>query len=478
MLLEKIPVRLRLSIVHAAWISVLFLIIGVGLFKVVEHTLMQSVDAALLSSARSIRDVSNIGTQVQQDVFVEGVVKDSMSLEQLVPERFVRPYAQVINLEAKEVQGKYRKLDVKLPITPKTLHKAEKGEHSFETFRFKNRPSFRQISLPLMKSGQFSGNLVQVGTSLGPTQSLLKGTKVLLWLLLPLVLLISVILGYVLTAQALKPVGQMSHAASKLGAHDLSIRLNLPPAQDELRELALTFNKLFDRLEDAITRLRRFTADVSHELRTPLAVLRAEAELSLRKERSAEDYKTALKTIFKESKHMSDIIEELLLFAKAESKNISLSWELVSTKNFVEELVEFVKPIYKQRSVSLKHSVEAPDLFSCSKTYLFLALKNILFNASKHSSPGSVVSFEVSLERNHMKFRVHDEGEGIPKKDLPYIFDPFYRSDTARNRASGGVGIGLSLTLALIRLHKGDIQVQSTVGEGTVFIVTIPYKLG
>lgn len=473
MLLERVPVRFRLSIIHTAWITVLYFIIGCGFFKVVEHTLLRSVDSSLLSSAHSIRESAHFGGTVLPEIFLDGILYNKSQFSLFMPERLIKPYARIISLEENSISNLIRS-EVKLPITPKTLDRAERGLYTLETFKFKDRPPLRQVSLPLLHKGEFTGELVQVGASLAPTQSIMKGTAVLLWLLLPLIILISIILGYILTAQALKPVRLMSKSASKLGADDLHIRLEVPTAIDELRELSLTFNKMLDRLEDAISRLRRFTADVSHELRTPLAVLRAEAELSLRKERSSEDYKTALTTIQQESKHMTVIVEDLLLLARVESSNLVCSWEATSTHQFIEDLLASVQSIFKNREINIDLQVDAPDTFTCSKTYLSLALKNILLNACKHSIPKSTVHFHIHSEKKKILFTIRDEGEGISETDLPYIFDPFYRSDTARNRAMGGVGIGLSLTQAMIKLHKGEIEVQSKLGAGTSFTAKIP----
>ncbi len=475
MFLERIPVRFRLSLVHTAWISVLFSIIGLGLFKFVEHTLLDSVDAALLSSAHSVRDLSKMGGEILQEVFVERLVQDSMRFDHLVPERLVRPYAQVISLAGKEGR-RPNPLMVTLPITPKALKRAEQGLHTLETFTFKERPPLRQVTLPIIHNGHFVGDLVQVGATLGPTENILKGTAMLLRLLLPIVLLISVILGYIMTAQALKPVVMMTQAAAKMGADDLSIRLGVPPAEDELQELSLTFNKMLDRLEDAISRLRRFTADVSHELRTPLSVLRGEAELALRRERSPEEYKTALSSVLGEAKNMSTIVEDLLLLARAESGNVTFAWEKLSTRQFIGELVSSVEPIFKVRGIAIELDIKGPEVFACSRTYLALALKNILLNACKHSLANSSVYLGVRQEDEKVQFTIRDEGEGIREADLPYIFDPFYRCDTARNRASGGSGIGLSLTQGLIKLHRGDIKVSSKAGHGTTFIATIPHS--
>jgi heavy metal sensor kinase len=277
-----------------------------------------------------------------------------------------------------------------------------------------------------------------------------------------------------LTKRSLKPVIDMSLAASGLGSDDLSVRLPLPAAHDELRSLAKTFNEMLDRLEDAFLRLRRFTGDVSHELRTPLAVLRGEAEFALRRERPAADYRASLQTIVAEANNMTGIIEDLLLLARAESKAVAMSWLELSTVDFVAEVAGVVQPVFETRKVDLRVVNRARGRFSANPGYLTLALKNILLNAAKHSAATSTVELLVEDDGRDTLFTITDSGEGIPSEALPYIFDPFYRADTARNRAAGGTGIGLSLALALVKLHGGTITVRSAAGEGASFTVRIP----
>jgi signal transduction histidine kinase len=229
------------------------------------------------------------------------------------------------------------------------------------------------------------------------------------------------------------------------------------------------------RLEDAFMRLRRFTGDVSHELRTPLAVLLGESELALRKERSTGDYRVALQAITLEAKHMQAIVEDLLLLARAESRAVAMSWQMLSTEGFIHDLSQMVKADYEKRRVILTIKMDLAELnFAGNAGFLYIALKNILLNAAKHSVAGAQVKFDVSSKCKQTIFVVSDEGEGIPSESLPYIFDPFYRADTARNRSLGGSGIGLSLASAMIKLHDGSIQVESTLGKGTTFIVTLP----
>jgi heavy metal sensor kinase len=466
MFLDRIPVRFRLSLGHAIWMALLFTGVGFGLYRVVEHNLYRSVDSSLFISAQAIREAR----------FVRGFSTPLMErfLTQFFGERYnIRPYAQLVDLS-----GKIRvKTDnnISLPVTPKAWARAERGMETFETFPPRHGDSpLRQVTLPVVRFGRFTGELIQVAAPLDSTYNTLREIAWVLWISLPLGLGMSVGFGYLLTKRSLKPVQDISTAAAKLGSDDLSVRLPLSPANDELRRLAQTFNEMLDRLEDAFKRLRRFTGDVSHELRTPLAVLRGEAEFALRRERPAEEYKTALGTIATEAYHMTGIIEDLLLLARAESRAVAMSWMELSTADFVSELVGVVQPVYDQKRVTLRVKNGAPSHFKANSGYLTLALKNILINAAKHSAAQTTVELDVQRDGGDMLFTIADSGEGIPQESIPYIFDPFYRADTARNRAAGGTGIGLSLALALVKLHNGNITVRSNVGEGATFVVRVP----
>ena len=178
---------------------------------------------------------------------------------------------------------------------------------------------------------------------------------------------------------------------------------------------------------------------------------------------------------------MTSIVEDLLLLARAESRSVAVTWEFVDREGFLVELVRSIQPIFHQHCVHLEVAESFQEAqFICAPGYLALALKNILLNAAKHSEPGSKVVFRVYKEAGDgmIAFSVQDYGEGIPEKDLGYIFDPFFRSDTARNRFSGGVGIGLSLAQALVKLHGGVISVQSKLNVGTIFTAKIKMREG
>ena len=466
MLLDRIPVRLRLALGHAVWMALLFSGVGIGLYRIVEHNLYRAVDSSLLISAQTIRDAR----------FKQGFNSPLIErfLNEFFGEKYIRSYAQIVDLSGK-ISAK-SDANMSLPVTPKALARAERGMETIETIppRFANGAPLRLVTLPVLRFGRFTGELIQVGTPLESTYMALREIVWVLWISLPLGLGLSVIFGYLLTRRSLKPVTDISSTAATLGSDDLSLRLPLPRANDELRRLATTFNDMLDRLDDAFKRLRRFTGDVSHELRTPLAVIRGEAEFALRKERSADDYRASLSTIVQESNHMTTIIEELLLLARAESKGVAMTWIDSSAVEFISELVNVVQPIYDQKRIRLHVINRARSRLAINPGYLSLALKNILINAAKHSAPGNRVEFEINQQDQNTIFTITDFGEGIPQESIPYIFDPFYRADTARNRAAGGSGIGLSLAMALAKLHGGTITVRSQPGEGASFAVKIP----
>lgn len=466
MLLDRIPVRLRLSLGHALWMALLFLSVGYGLHQVVETSLFRSVDASLLFSAQAIREAR----------FRRGFNPPLMEqfLNEFFGERYIRSYAQLVDLSGK-ISAK-TDLNISLPVTPHALNRAEHGLETYEAIpsRHKGAPGLRMITLPVLKGGRFTGELIQVGAPLDAFFLTMREIRWVLWTSLPAGFVLSILFGYMLTKRSLKPVTNISIAATNLRSEDLSLRLPLPKADDELRRLTATFNGMLEHLDDAFKRLRRFTGDVSHELRTPLAVLRGEAELALRRERTPEQYRASLTAIAAEATSMTNIIEELLLLARAESKAVAMHWLDLSMPDFVRDLTVMVEPVFQQKRVHLTVVRDGPHRFFANPGYLSLALKNLLINAAKHSAADGLVMLRVEQVGNDVVFIVKDQGEGITADAIPYIFDAFYRADTARNRAAGGTGIGLSLAMALVKLHGGTITVQSSPGAGAEFKVQIP----
>ncbi|MFK7873352.1 MAG: ATP-binding protein [Oligoflexales bacterium] len=476
MIANRIPFTLKLSLGHGIWMACLFTFLGLSVYKVVSHVLLNSVDIALLSTAESIRDSHHSHRQAHispgelLSMILEADHFDAV--DDFMGARTVRPFAQLIHVSGK-VRSRSINHQVSLPVSRLAVTRAELGDATLETFG-SDGDSIRQITIPVFQRGYFTGDLIQVGTSLREAYRALRILAAGLSTILPCLLFLSILVGYRLTAQALRPVRDIARAAASLGIDDMSIRLPVPKARDELQNLTNTFNAMLDRLEESVTKLQRFAGAASHELRTPLAVLRGEAEFALRRERSNDDYRKSLSNIVNESQQMTMIVEDLLLFARAQSRALHMSWASLGLGQFIASLRQMVDPVFEQLDVELE--VLYPDNVNieASPRYLSLAMKNILQNAAQHSPAHSKVRLSISRQGPWLEMTIQDHGHGIPPEAVPHVFEAFYRVDTARTRTSGGSGVGLSLTKALIQLHSGTVEVSSELGKGTRFEIRIP----
>ena len=374
--LDYIPVRFKLALGHAVWIALLFSGSGYATYKLVEHNLSRSVDAALIASADSL-------LVARRSLSYRNPFNQSF-LREFFGENYFRPYAQLVDLSGK-VSEKTKNVRVSLPVTPRAARRAERGFTTLETLKKEGGVPLRLITKPVFRGRRFSGELIQVGAPLDSYYLTLKNIKLMFWVVLPMALALSLLSGYFVAAWSLSPVRAITKAAKKLGSDDLSIRLRLPKAKDELRELSATFNDMLDRLEDTFGRMKRFAGDVSHELRTPLTVLRGEAEFALRKQRSESDYRTALGVVASESKNMTQMVENLLLLARASSGHVPLDWQFCKLNTFGNDLCGQLASLAEEKHIDLifyaGETLENKSVW-LAKAYLEISLKNLLFKRS------------------------------------------------------------------------------------------------
>ena len=462
----RLPISVRIAVGHAILMAILLPMVGFGIYNMVRRDLLKSVDGALLVSAESMRASKSS----------EGLVKGGLDqfLQNFSGDREVNAYARVVDLSG-NIRNRSTRDDVSLPVSKIAMARAEQGASTFESWDRTDKAPFRQLTMPVIVSGLFTGALVQVGTPLDATWATLSQIRSVFYLAFPAILGVCVMAGYIMARRSLAPVDGMRRAADQLSGSDLSHRLEVPQVHDELHDLADTFNRMLGRLEDAFERQRRFNSDVSHELRTPLTAIRGEAELALRRIRSPEEYRSALETIQKESLSMGCTVDDLLLLARAEAGALPNVKSVIMTANFLEGVAAKASILGKNKQIQVKIvESEAPVNFVAAENYLSLALGNLLSNAVKHSPEHGVVTLSCKKTKgDSLQFSVIDQGEGIPKSLLEQIFDPFFRVDSARNRIAGGVGIGLSLARAMAKLHGGNIQAESTSGRGSQFHLSI-----
>jgi heavy metal sensor kinase len=279
--------------------------------------------------------------------------------------------------------------------------------------------------------------------------------------------------GVFLANRVLKPVDQISQAAREIGESDLSRRIEIN-SQDELGRLSGTLNGMFGRLEAAFNRQRQFTADASHELRTPLAIIQAESTLSLEKGRSQQEYLKSLETVAQESAFMATIIEKLLFLARVDAGREPYSFQELNVQEIMLDLSQDMEVLAKEKNLNFTHGrLEDPRVIG-DKIKLKQLFLNIMSNAINYTPSGGTVSFEVYRDKDMAVVAISDTGIGIPPENLPFLFERFYRVDKTRSRSEGGSGLGLSIAEKIAEAHGGKIDVESQLGEGSTFRVSLP----
>ncbi len=279
--------------------------------------------------------------------------------------------------------------------------------------------------------------------------------------------------GLFLASRALQPVDRMTQLAQTIGQGDLDKRIKVE-SDDELGRLASTLNQMLERLEAALARERRFTADASHELRTPLAVVEAESTLALRQERTKDDYRESLELISQETAYMSTMIDRLLFLARADRGKEELNFEEVRLAEILDRLTSDMEVLCQEKGLQMRVGPLQNLVVRGDRTRLRQLFQNILENAMRYTASGGSISVSVARRDNYAVTLISDTGIGIPAEHLPHIFDRFHRVDEARSRADGGQGLGLSISKHIAELHGGRIEVESREGEGSTFSVLLP----
>ncbi len=266
----------------------------------------------------------------------------------------------------------------------------------------------------------------------------------------------------------------MARSAEKLSERNLTERLPTSPRRDEIDQLAHAFNRTFDRLQKAFENQRRFVSDASHELRTPLTVLRAQLEVTLRQERPLEEYRQILSLALAHSGRLSQLVENLLVLARADSGQWHPNFKLTRIDTLCLELVQELRPLAQRKHIALESCCQVPLTVQGNSELLRSLIMNLLDNALQYTPEGGTVRLVASNEDQQAQLTFADTGIGIPANELPSIFERFYRADPSRSGRVRGVGLGLSIVREVVHLHQGSIQVKSTPGQGSVFTVSLP----
>jgi len=465
-------IKFKMTLWYVAILGIILSCFSLFLYLTLADSLYKGLD-------NKIRTMAEIVASSTRNPFGAGT--SMADLDQIMTERFgIRPLGRFIQIldESGRIGEKSTNLrDVQIPISVQTMKAASKGVITFETVQVMEKYPLRVVTMPIMENEKMVG-IVQVGSSLEGVEEALEQLLLILLIAVPAALLIASAGGLFLANKALRPVDAITRIARRIGSGDLSQRIRIKRVNDELGRLASTFNEMIAKLEKSFHQVKRFTADASHELKTPLTILRGEVEVGLKKKRGLKEYQRILASNLEEINRMSRIVEDLLTLSRADMGELIMEREEIELSALAREVWEDLQLLAKKKRIQLKFMDNGFTRVEGDPLFLRQLILNITENGLKYTRAGGEVAVRVKGDRDQgvVRLLVADTGVGIPQKDLKRIFDRFYRVDGARSRETGGTGLGLSICQWIAQAHEGRIAVESKVGKGSTFTVTLPMK--
>jgi two-component system OmpR family sensor kinase len=446
--------RARLTLWYAGIMAVCLLLYGAAVYSILVYSLTSQVDETLARTAEDIRQT------FRRDV--RGV-----SFSPLALDLTGSIYAQVWDSGGTLVARNVPLLDE--PFDPGQLHGKKS---SYSTVRVSGAP-LRVLTYPLVTvpEDELLGHLQLAA----PLQTVEAARQLVLTVLLVggvLAVGFAALVGWSTAGTALRPLNTVTETALQITrADDLSRRIPLRgPPRDEVGRLSAAFNETLERLERVFETQRRFMADVSHELRTPLTVIRGNMDLIRRTGHADAE---SLEAVVGEVDRMTRMVQDILLLSQAESGKLPLARDVVELDTLMLEGYQQAKLLAQGRQ-EIRIGTEDQARVIGDRDRLKQVLLNLLANAIDHNPAGGTVTLSLARVDTWARLTVSDTGPGIPKEELPHIFERFYRVDPSRRRGAGGAGLGLSIAYWITRMHDGRLEVASQEGSGTAFSVWLP----
>ena len=342
-----------------------------------------------------------------------------------------------------------------------------------------NKVSFRTLSLSehrhkvrVVAISATDGNVIEIGTTLQGDEILLERFREIFGTALVIMLVCGGLVGWLLARKAMSGVKRVTETATRIGRHDFGQRVAFADEGEEIRALVHAFNDMLERTELLLNELQQITDNVAHDLRTPITRIRGIAETTLKGGEDLDEYREMAAAVIDGSDELIEMISTMLEIAKTDSGVTELAVAALDIREIVEQAADLFAPAAEDKRIDIhlaqpQHAV----MVLGDRSRLQRVVANLLDNAIKYTPAGGTVSLSIDAEAAGVKVAITDSGMGIDANDIPKIFDRFYRGDQCRSTT--GSGLGLSLVLAIIRGHGGDITVKSA-EAGSTFIVFLP----
>ncbi len=476
-LIHRIGIRLQLMLWYTAVFAALLLFTGAFFYQHLEHSLEASLDTTLQVRAQQIAGGITLvgGTITVRDVTGDLPGFDANPNDQRLSPVDVNNGVLVRLLDAHGRLLHQTPAFGALRVPAESVTRPLQGSPWQGTVTTSDGQEVRLVSRALTENGQLFA-VIQVGESLAELHTLLHDLVGQLLVVGLLVLLACAVGSYWLAARAFAPIQRLAQTARSIKGGDLHRRVTVPQARDEVQYLALTLNEMLDSLDQAFSRQRRFVADASHELRTPVAVIRNKTDVALLGARTQQDYITVLQGINAEAERLGHLISDLLALARGDEGRTQFEREPVRLDLVAGAVAANADLLAADRGILLQVQAPRPVTILGDEARLIQVVMNLVENAVRYTNPGGRVTVTVEAQQDQALLLVRDTGIGIAPEHLPHLFERFYRADPARRRTGGSSssGLGLSIVEWIVRAHGGTVAVESRVGRGSSFTVTLP----
>jgi heavy metal sensor kinase len=456
----KLTIRVRLtllySVVLAASFAAFFFICNFGFRRGIETT---------------VNDASRSNLEIVQRVLALSTGKGSAKLEKELGE-LSQLWANGAIFQVSEADGPWIFRSPRFLLAEPQVPAAPSDGVSFVTTNLDSE-QYRIAKKRVLIDGQVFYISAAVPTE--PFDQALDRFRLIEKRFLPLLVVLASFLGYWLSGRALAPVNRIIKSADQIGLQNLSRRLEVPKAADELQRLTVTLNAMLERIEFSVKRIRQFTADASHDLRTPVSLIRTHAELALRRTRSELEYRESLSRILSVSEQTTQLIEVLLTLARADAGATQLHFTEMDLAYLLQETAQQVSILAHSKGLSFSsHFSDDAMVIRGDSAAIERLLLAVLDNALKYTPAGGSVQLRSFVHAGEVLIEVQDTGVGIAGEDQPRIFDRFFRADQSRSPEVRGAGLGLSIAQWIANTHKGQIEVESKLGAGSLFRIVLP----
>jgi heavy metal sensor kinase len=477
-------VRVRLTVWYSAVLAVVLILVSATTYLIVRKASMQRTDADLevlsdsflVTFQDELSDTPGTRTSAVSSAARQAMVEHRSNSDAFV---VLGPGGEIVATSSEAISsGESSYSSLTRALASSDFHRFAKTSQSkevnLETIRGEHS-RFRAYSREFNANGQ--NYLLIILHSLHTQNEMLETIRLTFTWMILVGLLLAGTGGYFLARKSLAPVVAMGEHARRIGATNLHERLPVLNANDELGQLATTFNDLLNRLDESFERQRRFVADASHELRTPLAILRGEAEVAMSQNgRKAEDYLESLGILHEETSRLIKIVEDLFTLTRADSGQYLLSPEEIYLEEVVAECAHSARTLAREKNIELSVDASSECLVRGDQALLRRMILNLLDNAIKYTAEGGRVEIACRTTNTGFEVDVTDTGPGIAPELQSRIFERFFRADPARSRSGreGGAGLGLSIALWIAEAHHGQLELVRSDATGSHFAVYLP----